>query len=173
MRHKRKKWWEYFDGTVCGAIGVILLFFLQFFWWLAPPSTKVSIWVVYLLVVISFLLCSAIYGIMKGCSYNRLPFNSIGVLQYSTYGSQVILIADPHVELIHGMVVMIYYRGSQDDAETLLAYGFVQTLSSSGYFQVEVVDFLVSGVTINDFESRRIHPHDLLIKPYITKAILG
>lgn len=173
MALKRKKWWKYLDRTVCSAIGVILLFFLQFLWWLAPPSSQVPIWTLYFLVIISFLVLAVMYGIIRDRSESRLSFKSIDVLQYSTYRSQIILIVDSNVELIYGMVVLIYHRGVQGEAELLIACGFVQSTSSSGYFQVEVRDFLVSGISRNDFEVRRIHPHDLIIKPYVLRDILG
>lgn len=165
--------WEYLNRTVCGAIGIMLLFFLQFLWWLAPPSSPVPIWVLHLLVIISFLVLAAMYGIIRERSEIRLSFKSVDVLQYSTYGAQIILIVDSYVELIYGMVVLIYYRGVQGEGESLIAYGFVQSISSSGYFQVEVRDFLVSGISRDDFEIRRIHPHDLIIKPYVLRDILG
>ncbi len=173
MKQENKKCLNYFGKTVCGPIGVVLLFFLQFLWWLASPSDWAPLWSLYLLLSMSFLVSAAIYGIMRSRSECRSILASIEVSQYSVYGSQIILIVDPQVELIHGMIVLIYYRGANERAESLIAHGVVQSVSSGGYFQVEVMDFIVAGIGLEDFVVKRLHPHELLIKPYVTRDVLG
>ena len=173
MKQENKKSLDYFGKTVCGPIGVVLLFFLQFLWWLASPSDLAPLWSLYLLLSMSFLVCAAIYGIMRSQAESRSILAPIEVSQYSVYGSQIILIVDPRVEFIHGMIVLIYFRGAKERAESLIAYGVAQSVSSGGYFQIEVMNFLVAGIGLEDFVARRLHPHELLIKPYVTKDILG
>ena len=164
-----KSFWSFFGNYICGWVGVLLLFAVQFLWWLFSPTKQVSIWIVFLLVTISFLICAAICAKMRVEYRPKSIKTPIKVLQYSIVQGQVVLLISPTSMLAYGMIVTICLKPESDFADQIIGVGVVECQRDDGKFQVKVFQLFLDNPTLTEFCLHSVRVRELIVKPFITK----
>lgn len=164
-----KSFWSFFGNYICGWVGVLLLFAVQFLWWLFNPTQPVSLWIVFLSLTISFLICAAICAKMRVEYQPKSIKTPIKVLQYSIVQGQVVLLISSTSMLSHGMIVTICQKPERDFVDQVIGVGIVECQRDDGRFQIKVVQLFTDDTTFAEFCSHSVRVRELMVKPFITK----
>lgn len=119
-----------------GGVTVLILMVIGFISYMWNAYTLVPIWIIYLLIIFFYLSCIAIYGFCKRKN-KEIIYKLPEVITIAKNDKmEPILIVEKNELYPVGSLVSIYIQNNDDQLETLLGIGYIETKNTNEYLQV-------------------------------------
>ena len=161
------------------AIGTfsLLVFVIQFLWYIFEPSHLIPIWILSLAMIAIWLVWLVTYAIASNGRVSIYKLPQIRTIHKDSKSSKITFIMDKSELYSHDMLVSIFYLDKKEAYEIFLGIGHIEIINSRGYAQVvliikaednvDSVDEIINSIG-NNFETKQ----RIQIKPSIPKAYL-
>jgi len=160
------------DKILMGGSAVLVSLSVGILCWIFDASDQVPMWLLIITIVFSWFVWLVTYVI---CSKKKVAFSLPAIKSINIDFGVVFLVEGSELYSVDSLV-SIYYQDEDDELETFLGIGYVETRNSNSCFQIRLKN--VSEVTSakkilktikNDSQTKR----SIKIKPSITKECLG
>lgn len=162
-----KRFWGYLNNAFTGTAATVVVFLLQFCWWMTTPNHQVPIWTLYGVVVLSFLVIAFGYAAARYFIHCGMTEDRIKVFQCEVVAERVIIIAQSSPALSYGMMVSVYKRDPGSGVELRLATAYVENTPQAETVQLAGLDYDPSFKT--SVAKRKITPGELFIVPRVDR----
>lgn len=168
-----KKFFKQINKAMLGSLSVFVFFVLGFIWWIFDSDYLMPMWSFSLVIIGCYLICIIIYAL---CSSQREPsiFRLPIVKSITRINDKLIFIVEKNELFNQGYYVTICYQEG-DGLEIVLGLGYVQSVNSSGFLQIEMVEFLESSFNkelYSKIDNTSSFRKAIKIKPSIYKELL-
>lgn len=154
----------------------LLVFIIQFLWYLFEPNYRVPIWLLSLAVIVIWLVWLITYTMVSSENIATYKLPAVRAIHNE---SKIIFILEKNELYNVDMLVSIYYFDEIKSYELFLGIGYIHNVNDNGHPQVvflhidedkdnrETINSIIKGIK-NDFETiRRIK-----VKPSVSKFYL-
>lgn len=159
--------------NVLGGLTAFVVFILSFLWWMFDANTLVPMWLFCTLIIVCYLICVVVYSLcsMKETSVYRLP----AIRKIEKVNDRYIFIVEKNDLFNQGSYSTICYQEDDNSLEIVIGLGYVQTINSAGYMQVQFENISSAKVVSELYPKIRdsaFYRKAIKIKPSIDKKLL-
>lgn len=129
-----RAFWVRANKVVLGGITVIVFFLLQFLWWLFDPAKPVPMWVLFLVIIGSYVACLVVYGVTS--KDIKITYALPEVKAICDNDGKIVFILEKNELFTQGAYATIAFQDEDSQLESLLGLGYVETINSAGNMQV-------------------------------------
>ena len=174
MTKSLKRFWKNVDKALLSSVTVLVFFLLGLPQWFFRPSDSVPMWLFIVCFIAFYAVCIVIYAVCSGeeSVVYRLP----QVRAIKRYSNHLIFLLEKSDLFSLNALVTIAYQNEDDEIETILGRGYVETINTQGCAQVvfdrkvneERAKTIIKGLS-NTGRNKRA----LRVKPFITEDLLN
>lgn len=133
-----KEFFKHVDKLLVAGVTVIFTLILGFIWYMWPPCTSIPIWILTIVMILCYICCVIIYGILKSSEKKVIyVLPSVQAIYKDDDAKLLIFVVEPNDLFSIGALTSIYHQGEEDDIELLLGIGFVENINSKKNLQVK------------------------------------
>ena len=131
----------YFKNSITGCGVFLLLLGVEFFAGLRTPTDSVPAWFVYLSQLTMIIICCVVYACLRhrydtGRFSVAIPVRYIGL---DVKGVDWVVLVENTPVLEINRIVSICYQSKDNDIETTIGLGYVETKNDMNNFQIKVL----------------------------------
>ena len=168
-----KDFFKNLNGVLVGGLTVVVILVLSFLWWVFDFDYMVPLWIVCIIVIVAYIICIIIYGIFslkKEVKIYRLP----KVIKIVKAKKSIIFIVEKNELFNQGSYATVCYQEDDEDIETVIGLGYVETINNKGYLQIKI-EKKVNKKEVDDIfkkiEDKKHIKQTIKIKPSIHKNL--
>ena len=164
-----KKFFNQLNNAVLGGLSAFIFFVLGFLWWIFDANTLVQMWVLSAIIIVCYLICIIVYGI---CSIkNDAPLYRLpAVKSINKANSKLIFVTEKNDLFNQGSYATICYQDDEEGLEVVVGLGYVQTITSAGCLQIELLR-IINSDTVKEIydriENKKTYRNAIKIKPSV------
>lgn len=169
-----KRFFKEVDKVLIGGLTVLIFSMLEFIRWVWNPDTLVPMWLLSLVIILSYIICIIIYAVCSTRpkeSVYRLP----KIKNIYKDDRKIIFIVEKNELFSQGSYATICYQPDTEQLETIVGLGYVQSINSAGNMQI-VIEKAVNDQKVKDIvnkiENTTAFRSSIVIKPSIHKELL-
>lgn len=164
---------EHINKVILGSVTVIVTLALGFLWWMFGPDVLVPMWVVSLIILGSYAVCVIVYAT---ASQNlRVTYMLPAVKAILRNSDKLIFLVEKNDLFMQGAYVTIAFQDEDNELETILGLGYVETINSKGnmqiIFQKQSSEPTASEI-ISKLTDKKVYRHSIKIKPTVQKFFI-
>ena len=161
---------EHINKMILGSVTVIVTLALGFLWWMFGPDVLVPMWVVSLIIIAAYAVCVIVYAIASQKVNVTYVLPAVkGIFRSS---DRLIFLVEKNDLFMQGAYVTIAFQDEDNELETTLGLGYVETVNSKGnmqiVFQKQSNEPIVSDILLRLTDTRRCR-NAIKIKPTVQK----
>lgn len=154
------------------GITVLISLVLGLLWWILDAKTLVPLWVVFIVVLSSYLIIIIMYSILKTSKVEIYRLPKVKNICFESESKEPIFIVEPNELYGQGALVTIAFQEDEESVETILGIGHVETINAQQYRQVKFYEHAKTK-NANEIIKRIKNKRKFIkIKPYITKQMI-
>ena len=168
-----KDFWKSIDKVLLGSITALVLLVINILCWVFNAETAVPMWLYIITILVMYICCIVVYAMCsakKESVIYRLP----AVLSIYKDTKSTVFIVEKNDLFIQGSYATICFQDDEDSLETVLGLGYVQSINSSGYFQIVMEKISRAGNAekiYKKIENTASYRKSIKIKPSIHKEL--
>ena len=169
-----KRFFKEVDKVLIGGLTVLIFSMLEFIRWVWNPDTLVPMWLLSLVIILSYIICIIIYAVCSTRpkeSVYRLP----KIKNIYKDERKIIFIVEKNDLFSQGSYATICYQPDPEQLEITIGLGYVQSTTSVGHLQISleriIKDEKVNSI-VGEIENTAAFRSSIVIKPSIHKELL-
>ncbi|MEY8312752.1 hypothetical protein AALA61_12350 [Oscillospiraceae bacterium 42-9] len=168
-----REFWNRVNKIILGGITVIVTLALNFLGWCFGPNASVPMWVVWLILIGSYIICIFVYALASKSSTVTYVLPRVKSIRHND--KKIIFLLEKNELFMQGAYITIAYQDEDDLIEIILGLGYVETVNPQGNMQVvfinQVEDQQATDI-IKGLSDKKHSRNAIKIKPTIQKTFL-
>lgn len=155
------------------GITVFISLVLGLLWWILDARTLVPLWVVFVVVLLSYLVVIIIYSLLKSFNVEIYRLPEVKNICFVEGSKEPIFIVEPNELYGQGALVTITFQEDTDSFETILGTGVVETINSQQCRQIKFYECVKTSNATKIIKNITPNKRKFIkIKPYVTKQMI-
>lgn len=162
------------DKLLLGSITVIFLLLISVLCWIFNSNDTIPMWLYIITMICCYLCCIIIYAVCKS-NKNEVVYRLPKIRSINKLNSKYVFVVERNDLFSQGSYATICYQDGDDSIELVLGLGYVQSITSAGYLQIELetesIDESASKI-LKKITDNSFYRSTIKIKPSTNKELI-